>query len=96
MSNIIPTIGRRVWFWPGLADTINSLMADTHQPFDAGVIFVHPDNTVNLAVTTHDGQHFTRFGVVILPADAEPNPEHSVAQWMPYQAAQAKKQEEAK
>ncbi len=45
MSDIIPTIGRRIWFFPGtntpFVDPIDQL-----QPCDAGIVFVHPNGNV--------------------------------------------------
>ena len=46
-----PTVGRRLYYW---SDVLNGVV-DNLQPFDAGVLYVHPDGKVNLLVTTHEG-----------------------------------------
>lgn len=88
MSTITPTIGRKVWFWPD-ANCITSLAAtrENGQPFDATIICVHDDGTVNLAVHDHVGHHFAKLSV---PLGDEPAAEGCSATWMPYQLGQAK------
>ncbi len=88
MSTITPTIGRKVWFWPD-ANCITSLAAtrENDQPFDATIICVHDDGTVNLAVHDHVGHHFAKLAV---PLGDEPAADGCSATWMPYQLGQAK------
>lgn len=80
-----PTVGRRCWFWP--EDHMRAI--DANQPFDAGVLFVHPDGTVNLAVADHVGYQQIHYKVQLLNERKA-----GCAQWMPYQ--QAKHAEETK
>ena len=52
-SPIKPTIGRRVWFRPSAQflernPTVTQL--GSGQPMDAGIVYVHHDHMVNLAV----------------------------------------------
>lgn len=94
MPVMVPTVGRRLWFWP-----CSTLMdkgfrqLDPKQPCDAGVIYVHPDGTVNVMATDHRGVQVAFHNVPVLPADAlrGDDPSAAYAQWMPYQAAQAVK-----
>jgi hypothetical protein len=83
-SKVIPTIGRRIWFFPGDKESLAmSILNDS--PCDAGIVFVHPDGTVNLSVTDHEGCLHAKFHVPIV-ADGEGLPFHaSRAEWMPYQ-----------
>jgi hypothetical protein len=97
MPHIQPTIGRRIWYWPSLNDRAAGLcQLDSKLPCDAGVVFVHDANTVNLLVTDHVGQQFVRASVCIVGAEQPYLGNFGHAQWMPYQAAQAAKHAEAK
>lgn len=86
-----PTIGRRVYFWPGPHCNLNVL--DWSQPCDAGVVFVHPDGKVNLAVTDHSGRtlavpHVPFGDFDRAQTEEERNAIHDAtgyADWMPYQ-----------
>jgi hypothetical protein len=50
-SSITPTVGRKVWLWtPGTYG-----VQDPKQAFDATIICVGPDGSVNLAWTNHWG-----------------------------------------
>lgn len=94
---ITPTIGRRVWYWPSDVQ-VNSLgfnASDRSQPCDAGVVYVHSDTLVNLAVTDHNCTlHQCRNVRLLQEGDERPEVGSAAfAEWMPYQAAQAKKQE---
>lgn len=104
MPIIKPTVGRRVWYWP--SDYDRGLMSaarpetaiqanDATQPCDAGVVYVHSDRMVNLTVADHNGNMHRRASVHLLQ-EGDVRPDHrtyAFAEWMPYQAAQAKKQE---
>jgi hypothetical protein len=87
MSNIVPTVGRVIWYWPGKGDP-TPLTLD--QPFKADVIYVHGPTAVNLEVISHEGRRFTKQSVLITDG-AEPG----FAQWMPYQKGQAARTEQA-
>lgn len=93
MSKIIPTIGRKVWFYSAHA-SLNVL--DDTQPMDATIVFVQNELFVNLLVSDHMGHEHRRIGVRLIGADEGPVPGHVVeyACWMPYQVGQAKKDPE--
>lgn len=84
---IQPTIGRKVWYWPGYGNA--------KQPMDATVCYVHDDHTVNLLAVTHEGVPLGKLRVPLVQ-DGEPKPEVGpYCEWMPYQKGQAAKTEEA-
>lgn len=99
---IVPTIGRRVWYWPsdydrGLTESQPQtvIQADSEQPCDAGVVYVHGPRMVNITVADHNGNMHRRMSVNLLQ-DCDERPvagDYAFAEWMPYQAAQHKKQE---
>ena len=90
---IKPTVGRRLWFWPGdTAGRYNTLSHD--QPFDAGVLYVHSDTEVNLLVTDHTGFTF-RAENTQLVQEGEERPTGPHATWMPFQQGQARVQRDA-
>lgn len=83
---IKPTIGRRVWYWPSPEDIINGMVQlDENQALDAGVIFVHGDDDVNLMVTDHRGVLWPRQHVYLSQPLAPVDGEAGHAEWMPYQ-----------
>lgn len=87
---IVPTVGRRVWYYPG-----NSLggmvLVDPNQPCDAGVACVITDREINISVADHTGNMFAREHVMLLQGDdLEPADNQHYCTWMPYQKAQAK------
>lgn len=95
-TNIKPTIGRRVWFRPSaqfLAMNPTLTQFNPEQPFDAGIVYVHHDHMVNLQVSDHVGRWFQAPSVPLLAGHWEPGDEgvYGVAEWMPYQKAQAAK-----
>lgn len=58
-TKTVPTIGRKVWFWPheGIFAFVNVSIKDSGQPFDATVVFVnHERSTVNLLIVDHSGE----------------------------------------
>lgn len=85
-----PTIGRRLWYRPSLADLQAGLVqVDADQAFDAGVVHVKDAATVTLHVTDHRGNTSVRVDTHLL-ADGEAAPElGGYCEWMPYQKAQA-------
>ncbi len=98
-STITPTVGRKMWFFaqdasqPKKGDGPPPQMLDNKVPMDATVIYVWSPSLVNLRVTDHAGNVFTRTSVPV--ADHDESYEHGVQQvacWMPYQSGQAAKQ----
>jgi hypothetical protein len=89
MSTIIPSIGRKVWFY----DHSSGMQRySDNQAFDATVIYVWGDTCVNLRVTDHAGQTHVRTSVPLRdPAEGDVHGKELVATWMPYQVGQAKK-----
>ena len=88
MSSIVPTIGRKVWYWGTDAGSAQ----DPKQAFDATVIFVHNPTCVNLAVTNHGGTSSTANSVQLLDySDDFHGSAVAHATWMPYQQQQAAK-----
>lgn len=81
---IKPTIGRVVWFWPGLANE--------GQPQAAIVAHVWSDTCVNLAVFDANGNASGRTSV-LLHQDGNERQSACFAEWMPYQKGQAAKTE---
>lgn len=96
MIAIVPTIGRKLYYYP-LGDPGTTKIADD-QPIDSTVIFVYPradENLpfrLNLFTIDHIGNIQTRQSVLLVQ-DGEPVPNHcDYAKWMPYQVGQATKQ----
>lgn len=89
---MVPTIGRRMYFHAVHPAKYGLTCLDVTQPFDAGVIFVHTDTTVNLQVTDHTGviKNFHRVEVM---QDSHTRLLHDDywVEWMPYQKEQAAK-----
>ncbi len=91
---IKPTIGRVVWFFPSIAfmASINHAYSDPTQPLAAIVSYVWSDEMVNLSVHDQNGKQFNVTSVPLLQEGEPPILGASFhAEWMPYQAAQAKK-----
>lgn len=88
-TTIKPTVGRRVYAWQGKFTGFTEM--DPNQAFDAGILFVHPDGKVNLAVTDHIGNTAVCSGVELRdPKGDEHGKEDCLyATWMPYQMGQA-------
>ena len=91
MSSIVPTIGRKVWFWSADPGAVEVLL-DFKQALDATVVYVSPTGTVNLLVLDHGGNSFP---VEDIPLnDPGLDDEHGLegaedyATWMPYQVKQ--------
>ncbi len=80
---IIPTIGRKVWYWPSALEHVTVL--DKAQALDATVIYVHDENKINLLITDHIGKVQVK---TLVPINCIDNilPR---AEWMPYQKAVA-------
>lgn len=99
MTIIIPTIGRRVHYWPSQGDidghfgVTRMTIFSPDQPCDAGVVFVHSTRCVNLLVTDHGGIVHRRPTVRMVQHGDDPAVEHeAVCTWMPYQLEQALKE----
>lgn len=92
---IHPTIGRKVWYWPGAHDMLGvdpMAREDSDQPFDATVVCVHGPRTVNLRIIDHDGNAFNRLSVTLRQEGDDPPITGPYAEWMPYQLGQTKPQ----
>ncbi len=99
---VTPTVGRKVWF--RLNGSMQKLpcadgrvvlpeLCGIEQPMDATVIFVHGNRMVNLDITDHIGQRFVARSVTLLQeGDLIPDTGF-YCEWMPYQTAQAKKEQ---
>jgi hypothetical protein len=91
LADIVPTIGRKIWYWPAPGEGV---VHDPKQAFDATVVCVHGHDRVNLAVKDHDGSQRNR-GNVVLWNGVGDEPSRPYAAWMPYQKGQAAKTEAA-
>lgn len=91
---IKPTVGRMVWFWPGIGGARERGMAysNSAQPLAAQITYVHSDHMVNLAVFDQKGATFGVTSVELLQGDRRP-PLGIYCEWMPYQKGQAAKVE---
>jgi hypothetical protein len=81
------TIGRKLWLWSNYHNNAE----DPAQPFDATVIFLHPDGDVKVLYTNHWGT--TSMLSKVQVHDPEPDDFHGkrpdyYATWMPYQKRQ--------
>ena len=84
---IQPTVGRKVWYFP---------YGNTgQQPHDATIVNVNSNLNVNLACHDEFGASYAVRSVYLLPSDGSVQNMTTMphAEWMPYQAAQAKSQE---
>lgn len=88
---IQPTVGRVVWFWPGLYDELKII---NDQPLAAIVAHVHSEGCVNLTVFDHNGVSHGRTSVMLLqPGGPQATEGSNYCEWMPYQKGQAAKTE---
>jgi hypothetical protein len=92
---IIPTIGRRVWFWSAGLRRTDVTCHDPKVPMDAGIVYVWNDRMVNLDVTDHAGKHHAFTSVELWQGDCD-RPSGSYCEWMPFQKGQAPKQDDIK
>lgn len=76
-----PTIGRKVYFRPQAIDGSESPV------FDATVVAVNDDGTVNLACHDNLGVPFAALNIPFRQ-DGDETPRGQYAHWMPYQVAQ--------
>jgi len=87
--NIKPTIGRVVWYWPHVSDTLVSIN-DTEAFCAATIAYVWNEGMVNLAVHDHNGNTMPKTSVPLWQGDDKDCPRGSCC-WMPYQKEQAAK-----
>lgn len=83
---ITPTIGRKVWFFPGQQNNDN-------REQDATVIDVHGDRCVSLYVVNRGGTATTARSITLVQDGDMAPPIGQYCTWMPYQVGQAKKAE---
>lgn len=105
---ITPTVGRKVWYRPSRNDLTGPLPMAMQgnpdfnpQPLDATVLAVHGDRLVNVLVLDVYGKPFAKTSVKLIqegddtPKMTDGAEAYGYVEWMPYQAAQAKKHEAA-
>lgn len=86
---IKPTVGRVVWYTPPHAPAGEP--ANDPQPHAALIAYVWHDRMVNLAVFSPNGDNYGVTSVTLVQ-EGDMAPEAGrFAEWMPYQAGQAKK-----
>lgn len=88
---IVPTVGRRLHFYPNAEHQAELGVFDPSQPCDAGVLYVHNARRVNLLVTGPSGTQLALQNVQLAQADDVVADGDSYAAWMLYQYAQAAK-----
>ena len=94
---IVPTIGRKVWFWPAvemyhefMRTEPDDIPATASQPHDATVVTVHDAREVNLRCSDRAGASYTVPNVQLLQDDDPIPTDRCFATWMPYQVKAAK------
>lgn len=86
MTQIKPTIGRVVWFYP-------SGHREGSLPHAAMIAYVHSDTLVNLGALDPNGRSYSETSVTLIQeGDAVPDGGR-YATWMPFQIGQAKQTE---
>ena len=88
MTNIKPTVGRVVWFYPYGKAQIDA----GEQPFAAMIACVQTSQFINIGYLDASGSHMSA-QIVRLLQEGEEVPEEPVCVWMPYQRGQAAKTE---
>jgi len=88
---IVPSVGRRVHFYPNAEHQALLGVFDPSQPCDAGVLYVHNERSVNLEVTGPSGTKLALQHVQLAQENDAIAEGDSYAAWMPYQHAQAAK-----
>ena len=89
---IKPSIGRVVLYRPNPNDSIDQAFVSREQKLSAMISYVWHNELVNLAVNDADGNSFSKTSVPLFQGDADDCPPGSCC-WMPYQKAQAAKEE---
>lgn len=88
---IMPTVGRKVWFFPnGACFHSEPYCINRDVPMDADVVFVWGERMVNLTVKDHIGQVHAFTSVTMLQPGDEIPAGGAYARWMPFQIGQAK------
>ena len=87
---ITPTIGRIVWYHPGLSEPGTD---HGDQPMAAIVTYVWNNTLINVAYWDHNGMFNSRTSVELCQFDTHPS-EGAWCEWMPYQKGQAAKYEQ--
>ena len=98
---ITPTVGRKVWYRPSRSDLLGpgAMAFVASHPLDATILAVWGDRCVNVQILDIMGKPFTKTSIKLIqegdttPKDADGNEVGGYVEWMPYQAAQAKKHE---
>lgn len=86
-TSIKPNVHRKCWVWG--VDGLTVL--DPKQPFDATILFVHEDGTLNLSVYDHEGNEAILRNVPLRDGradDSHMNVEMHAC-WSPFQVGQA-------
>ena len=87
---IAPTVGRKVHFYPNGQQFHSEPKAiDSETPMDADVVYVWGDSMVNLTVRDHIGQVHAFTSITLRQPD-DAKPAFAYAEWMPFQAEQAR------
>lgn len=89
---IKPTVGRVVWFYPGVAFAAanNIAFGDPEQPLAATIAYVINDQMVNLSAVDQNGKQFNVTSVPLKQDDSDLKIGSYYCEWMPYQKEQAK------
>ena len=100
---MIPTIGRKVWFFPSEEELeVQDAVRLSDQPFDATIVHVNGDGStewnapsINIVYFDHAGSQFAYCAVMLALPDSEEAAilaaARSYCTWMPYQVSQAAK-----
>lgn len=81
---IQPTVGRIVWFRPGVLDIDAEMPGGRTVPRAAIITYVWNDRMVNLAVFSVNGNTFARTSVRLRQPEDEAD-DNMFCEWMPYQ-----------
>lgn len=89
---IVPTVGRKVWYWPSDLDVrVHGMATMPGDPVDATIIAVSGLRCVNLhVIDAVGGAHARPSCALSQPGDSPPE-DGGFAAWMPYQVGQATK-----
>jgi hypothetical protein len=102
MTRIAPTVGRKLYFYPGEDKSVHRF---DDQPIDATIIYVWPQaptqegqsdipQLLNLHVIDHTGTQQTKTSVPLIQDGEDVPSVGNYAMWMPFQVGQAKAQNE--
>ena len=89
---IVPTVGRKVWFWPSKEALRDGFHSDGKQPCDASICFVHSNWLVNISYADQCGDMHSMTAVTLVQP-GEPRVARLTGdcfcEWMPYQIDKA-------